>query len=702
MRIVQLLPELNEGGVERGTMELSRELVKLGHESIVISAGGKLAEQIKKDGGTHITFDVCSKNPFTAPFRMLQLRKILKSLNPDILHARSRIPAWLTYLANKKLHIPFVTTVHGFNSVSPYSAVMTKGDRVICVSGAIKTYIQKHYQTADEKITVIPRGIDLEKFNPKNVDAQFMDAFKEKHALRDKFIVTSVGRITQLKDLETFISAIAVLKHNHPNIVGLIVGGVREDKQEYFHSLEILVKELGLEDNIIFTGSQSKVAEIYALSDVIVSSSKKPESFGRSVAEALALDTPVVATGHGGVLDIIVEGDNGFFYLVGKSEKLAMCINKCRHLKFDGYTYISENFSLEQMVGQTFKVYRNLLNNKGKIIEMHNLFLVQTPFQLFNAIEAKNRFHSNEKNILIIIYKGQQKNLDQIHKILDYDSEWFEVIQIDFVTKIQRFLYPILINNMIKKLNRFKINTIYVALYRNIAAHIINSVKHEDTVIYDDGNNIFKTINFLDNNKKKSFQVFRKIISVLLLRKTDIGFIYKSTIFTLFDISLFQNIKNKIIQNDFSYFKTKIRSLEKEEDVFFIGSRIIDNGISRDVFEVSLEKVVKFYKEINKNVKYVPHRYEDIEYLDKLSQKLKFILTPFSSIIEFEFIMKGIDPSEVATFRSTAVDTLKIIYNPKVRIFKIGLDKIDKNKQEEFKLVYKNFENKKYEIKSII
>lgn len=361
MRIVQLLPELNEGGVERGTMELSRELVKLGHESIVISAGGKLEEQIRKDGGTHITFDLCSKNPFTAFLRIIKLRKILKELNPDILHARSRVPAWLAYLANKKLNIPFVTTVHGFNSVSPYSAVMTKGDKVICVSDSVKTYIQEHYHTTDEKTTVIPRGIDLEKFNPENIDGEFIRLFTEKYLLGDKLVVTSVGRITQLKDLETFISAIAVLKHNHSSVVGLIVGGVREDKQDYFHSLQALAKELGLNDNIIFTGSQSKVAEIYALSNVVVSSSKKPESFGRTVAEALALGTPVTATNHGGVLDIIVEGDNGFFYPVGDCGILAKQILKSRELKFDGYNYISNNFSLKNMVEKTIEVYEGLL-----------------------------------------------------------------------------------------------------------------------------------------------------------------------------------------------------------------------------------------------------------------------------------------------------------------------------------------------------
>jgi len=361
MRIVQVLPELNEGGVERGTVELSRELVRLGHESIVISAGGKLEEQIKNDGGRHITFDVCSKNPFTVFSRMGRLRKIIKELNPDIIHARSRVPAWLVSLANKRLHIPFVTTVHGFNSVSFYSAIMTKGEKVICVSGAIKDHIQKHYHTVDDKIAVIPRGVDLEKFNPSNVDGEFISQFRQKYLLDNKFVVSAVGRITQLKDLVTFISAIAVLRSSHPHIVGLIVGGVREDKQEYFHSLEVLVKQSGLEEHIIFTGSQSKVAEIYALSDVVVSSSKKPESFGRSVAEALSLGTPVVATNHGGVLDIIREGENGFFYPVGDSEMLAQCIEKCRGLQFDGYGYITENFSLDKMVQSTLCVYKELL-----------------------------------------------------------------------------------------------------------------------------------------------------------------------------------------------------------------------------------------------------------------------------------------------------------------------------------------------------
>ena len=361
MRVVQLLPELNEGGVERGTVELNREFVKKGIESFVISAGGKLENQIDIDGGKHIKFDVCSKNVFTAFSRVVKLKKILKDVNPDIIHVRSRVPAWLVYFANKSLNIKIVSTVHGFNSVGFYSSIMQKSDAVICVSNSIKEYIQKHYQTSENKITVIPRGIDLKLFNPKNIDKTFIENFKKEFNLKDKFIVSSVGRVTQLKDYETFIKAILLVKKEIPNIIGLIVGGVRSDKEDYLNSLKSLIKELNLEENIIFTGSQSKIEQIYALSDVIISSSKKPESFGRAVAEAICMNKPVIATNHGGVKDIIIENENGFFFEVGNDKELANNILKSKKLNFDGYGYISNNFSLGNMLNRTIKVYFKLM-----------------------------------------------------------------------------------------------------------------------------------------------------------------------------------------------------------------------------------------------------------------------------------------------------------------------------------------------------
>ncbi len=360
MKIVQILPELNEGGVERGTVELSRELVKLGHKSIVISNGGKLAPQIEADGGANIKFDVCSKNILTVPYRVYGLRKLLKELDPDIVHVRSRVPAWLVYLAKKGLNFKVVSTVHGFNSAGLYSSIMTKADAVICVSNSIKLYIQKQYHTSGSKITVIPRGIDTVQFNPNKIDHSFVGQFSKQYDLNGKFVVSAVGRITQLKDLETFIRAVAIVKVSMPNVKALIVGGVRENKRGYFHSLQHLTEELELQDQVVFAGSQSNVAEIYALSDVVVNSSKKPESFGRSVAEAIAMNTPVIATNHGGVLDIIRVGIDGFLIEAGDADALSRQIIGSMALKFDGFGYIKENFSLEQMVTRTMAVYGRL------------------------------------------------------------------------------------------------------------------------------------------------------------------------------------------------------------------------------------------------------------------------------------------------------------------------------------------------------
>jgi len=361
MRVVQLLPELNEGGVERGVVEFSREMARRGIESVVVSAGGRLAGQIEADGGRHILFDVCGKNPLTMLPRAFGLRRLLRRLHPDILHARSRVPAWLAFLANRSLRIPFVTTVHGFNSVNPYSRVMTYGDRVICVSNAIRDHIRRHYHVPDGKIVVIPRGVDLEQFDPAKVDRTFMAEFSRQYGLEGRFVVTNAGRITQLKDYETYIRAIGILRTEVPEILGLVVGGVRKDKEKYFESLRKLVTSLGLDGHLLFTGSQSSMAEIYALSRVAVSSSRKPESFGRSAAEALAMNVPVVATGHGGILDIVLEGNTGYLFSPGDAARLAAGILSCRRTPPTNLrNFVSRHFSLNKMVEETLRVYGSL------------------------------------------------------------------------------------------------------------------------------------------------------------------------------------------------------------------------------------------------------------------------------------------------------------------------------------------------------
>jgi len=357
MHIVQILPELNQGGVETVVLDLNRELVKLGHQSTVISSGGKLAGQIEKDGGRHITLDVCSKNPLTAPLRIRALRSRLQALRPTLIHAHSRVPAWLAWFANKQLKLPWITTVHGFNSVNKYSAIMTKGDHVICVSNPVKEYIQQNYPVDTSKISVIHCGIAMERFDPKALDHQQLDKLKSEFGLHEKFVATSIGRITELKDYETFIRAIAAAVQVDPDIRGLIVGNIRKDKKDYYNRLQQLVADLKMEKHIHFATRCTSMPELYALSDVVVSCSKKPESFGLTLIEALAMNTPVIATRHGGPLDIIKEGRNGYFFEPQNAEELAHLIKKNHMPVIDFRTGIINRFSINNMIESTMSVY---------------------------------------------------------------------------------------------------------------------------------------------------------------------------------------------------------------------------------------------------------------------------------------------------------------------------------------------------------
>lgn len=362
MKVIQVVPQMQEGGVERGVVELAQKFVENGDEFIVISHGGKLEKNLKHIGAKHINFDVCSKSLISFIPRVLKFRKLIKQLNPDIIHVRSRVPAWIVFFANYGLNFNVVSTVHGLNSVGfllrHYSKILTKFKAVICVSNCVKEYIIKHFDVSEKKIFVIFRGVNLEQFNPNLYPNKA--TLKKKYHLKDDVVISCIGRISQTKDLETFIRAIAVLKLNFKNIQGLIVGGVNPKKQKYYKQLKELIKSLQIEDNIIFTGSISNIGEIYKVSDCVVSSSIKPESFGRTLAEAIAMNIPVVATRHGGVLDIINEGKNGYFFTPREYNELSKMILKAIKLKFNGYDYIRDKFNLEKMFKQTIEVYKSL------------------------------------------------------------------------------------------------------------------------------------------------------------------------------------------------------------------------------------------------------------------------------------------------------------------------------------------------------
>ncbi len=307
MKVMQLLPELNSGGVERGTLEVADFLVKQGHEALVVSNGGRQVEALDKSGARHITMPVHRKS-IASLFLVKSFRKLLETEKPDIIHIRSRVPGWIAYLAWRKMdpttRPKLVSTVHGFYSVNRYSAVMTKGERVIAVSESIKAYILKNYPLIPEsRITVIHRGVSPEQF-PKGYRPpdRWMETWRNDFPfLKGKTVLLLPGRITRWKGQEDFIRLIASLRKDGVNAHCLIAGETHPKKKEFEVELRALATELGITNDVTFLGHRKDVREVMSVSDLVLSLSRDPEAFGRVSLEAMALGKPVVAYDHGGV-----------------------------------------------------------------------------------------------------------------------------------------------------------------------------------------------------------------------------------------------------------------------------------------------------------------------------------------------------------------------------------------------------------------
>jgi len=325
VKAIQLVPAMEEGGVERYVVRLNGILVGAGWENAVVSRGGKLDAEIEKDGGRVVHQEMKSKNPLTALGRAWRLRQLLKRERPDVVCAHSRVPAWLFVLASRGLGIRWMTYAHGANSISRYSRVMTKGDVVMCPSNFIREYLMKAYGVAESRFRVVPHGIDVERFDPEKVDKAFVEDMKRAWGIGPETkVVMSIGRITRLKGFDVLIRTVGkILSTDCTDLHGLklvIIGGAEKGKEAYLDELKALVRELGMEQVVVFAGQQSKTPECLSLADVVVSANtKKPESFGLSMAEALAMGKPVVAKAFGGALDIVRDGIDGVLVREGES-----------------------------------------------------------------------------------------------------------------------------------------------------------------------------------------------------------------------------------------------------------------------------------------------------------------------------------------------------------------------------------------------
>lgn len=302
---------MNSGGVERGTLEIGTALVAAGHRSTVLSNGGRLVPQLEAEGSRHIQLPVHQKSLWS--LRLIpQLRRLLRS-GFDIVHVRSRLPAWLIYLAWRGLprasRPRLVSTVHGLYSVNGYSAVMTRGERVIAISACVRDYILDNYPATDpERIRLIHRGVDPKDF-PQGYEPpiEWRETFyAENPELANRTLLALPARITRWKGHETFLRLIAHLNCDGDKPVhGILIGAAEQKQQRFLRELELLADRLGIRNELTFLGHRADMREVLSQCQVTYNLSTHPEPFGRTMIEALSLGIPVVAWNYGGAAESV-------------------------------------------------------------------------------------------------------------------------------------------------------------------------------------------------------------------------------------------------------------------------------------------------------------------------------------------------------------------------------------------------------------
>jgi glycosyltransferase involved in cell wall biosynthesis len=366
-----MVPELDSGGVERGTLEIGRYLIQHGHRSIVISGGGRLVGQLESEGSEHLLWEVGKKSPMTLRF-VPRLKKFLSQQKVDILHLRSRVPAWVGYLAWKNMpehaRPRLVTTFHGFYSVNRYSAVMANGEKVIAISEVIKQHIIDNYNIPPARIEMIHRGFDQAKFTPSSVTGEEVEYWVKKWNLAEERppVIMLPGRLTRLKGHDVFINALKIIEDLHWQ--ALCVGDF-DEKSGYFNELQQALRDLQINKRVMFVGHCDNMPVAYKLSDIVVSAtSTKPEAFGRIAVEALAMERPVIASAQGGSMETVLPGKTGWLVEPKDPGSLADALREailhpdiCRKYGESGRNWVLENFTTEKMCHKTVELYRCLI-----------------------------------------------------------------------------------------------------------------------------------------------------------------------------------------------------------------------------------------------------------------------------------------------------------------------------------------------------
>jgi glycosyltransferase involved in cell wall biosynthesis len=369
LHILQVLPSLGGGGVERGTVDVAAAVVKAGGRATVVSAGGPMVRELERAGARHVAMPVDSKNAYQIWRNVGPLAALIAGEGVDLVHARSRAPAWSARAAARRAGVPFVTTFHGTYNFKGwlkkrYNAIMASGDRVIAISAFIAEHVKTHYRVPPERIAVIHRGVDLDIFAPQAVPVARILALAQRWRLPDGVpVVMLPGRLTRWKGQTVFLEALARL--GGLECMGVIVGG-DQGRTGYREEIEERIAALGLETKVRIVGDVNDMAAAFMLADVVVSASTDPEAFGRIVVEAQAMGRPVIASRHGAAPETVVEGVTGWLVPPADPAALAAAIRKALGLNEEqrhAIAYAAENharskFAKDTMCAKTLALYQ--------------------------------------------------------------------------------------------------------------------------------------------------------------------------------------------------------------------------------------------------------------------------------------------------------------------------------------------------------
>lgn len=375
MKVLQVIPGLDTGGAERTTIEIAQALVREGHEALVASEGGAMEAELAAVGGELIRLPLATKNPVRMLGNAGRLKALIGERGIDIVHARSRAPAWSAMRAARAAGVKFVTTYHGtYNAKSGlkryYNSIMARGDRVIANSEFIRDHIVSGHGLRADAITVIPRGVDVDRFEmTDSVKRRGRDLASEWALPEDRFIVMLPARLTRWKGQLVAIQALGHLKAAGRDVPVLVLVGGDQGRNSYHEEIERLIGRHGLEKDVWIVGHCDDMPGALAMADLAVNPSTDPEAFGRTAAEASAAGLPVIVADHGGAREVVEDGITGWRTPPGDAEALAKTLQAAMELDIAarqamgraGRQRIMNRFTVTSLQSSTLRVYGELL-----------------------------------------------------------------------------------------------------------------------------------------------------------------------------------------------------------------------------------------------------------------------------------------------------------------------------------------------------